>query len=309
MEAAVQVDIVPSVSTDGRAIIGGSLLKFPNVTVNALIGYGANGAVFRAGHNFLERDIAVKVWLKLRANDRRDKFFQGIEEARKIAQSHPSDNIVRIYDAGEIDGYFYATMDYFPGITARDWLKWYQPPLRRRLVLASGVVHSLTAAMDRSVRSGAVHGDPHLGNILVRYPWLPAYPSPYPSYLIVDFGTSAFTSHEKSVKRHWRVLHHTVKILLQPLDIDVLWSHMKTEHYNNTAANWMGAALTSKWYHDFFDEIKPMLDSMGAPWARHEGRLTPYPDDCVRRELERLVSSGKLKIDSETLGDGWTRED
>jgi serine/threonine protein kinase len=306
----MQASDVPSVSTDGQAIIGDSLLKFPNLTVSRVIGSGANGAVFRARHEFLERDIAVKVWLKLRAKDQRDKFSQGIEEAKKTAQSHPGGNIVQIYDAGAIDGFFYATMDFFPGITCRDWLKWYQPPLRRRLRLASGVLHSLTAAMDNAVRPGAVHGDPHLGNILVRYPWLPSdEPGSYPWFLIVDFGTSAFTSHENSVKRHWRVVHQTVKILLRPFDIDVLWSHKKTEHYSDTADRWMAAAFTSKWYHDFFDEIKEMLESLGAPWDQHPDRRSPYPDDHVRRELERLVSSGKLKLDWETLGHDWVRDD
>jgi serine/threonine protein kinase len=310
LEDAMQVTDEPSVSTDGRAIIGDSLLRFPNLTVNRVIGSGANGVLFRARQEFLERDMAVKVWLKLRPKDQSDKFFQGIEEARRTANAHPGGNIVQIYDAGAIGRFFYATMDYFPGITCRDWLTWYQPSLRRRLRLASGVLHSLTAAMDDAVRPGAVHGDPHPGNILVRYPWLPSdEPRSYPWYLIVDFGTSAFKSHEYSVKRHWRELHKTVNILLRPLDIDALWSHKKTEHYSNAADRWMAAALTSKWYHDFFDEIKPMLESLGAPWDHRPDQRTPYPDDHVRRELERLVSSGRLKLDWETLGHDWVRDD
>jgi serine/threonine protein kinase len=305
----VHVTNVSSVVDDGRAVIDGNSLRFPNLTVTRLIGKGANGAVFRARQDFLEKDMAVKVWLTLRDKDRRDKFHQGIQEARKTAQSHPGNNIVQIYDAGEVGGFLYATMDYFPGITAGDWLKWYRPPLLDRLHLARNVVRSLTAATDDSVRAGALHGDPHPGNILVRYPWIPTYPSPYPNYMIVDFGTSHFTSHDISTKRHWRILHQTVKTLLQPLDIDALWSHQKTENYSDTADTWIAAVFTSKWYHDFFDEIKPMLESLGAPWDRYPDRIKPYPDDRVRSELERLVSSGRLKLNPETLGDGWVRDD
>ena len=70
----------------------------------------------------MARDVAVKIWMKLRERDRRDKFQKGIPEARKPADADNSDVAVRIHEAGDIGCLFYTTMEYFDGITVREWL-------------------------------------------------------------------------------------------------------------------------------------------------------------------------------------------
>jgi serine/threonine protein kinase len=152
------------VADDGSIELRGKMLSFPNLRATEVIGRGANGIVIRAAHKYLDRQIAVKVWLSLREGDSRDKFYQGIEEAKKMAGLPNIRNIVRIYDAGEIEGFFYATMDYYPGVTLRAWLNDHNPSLLRRRNLASGLLHTFM----QTIHEGAFHGDPHHNNILVR---------------------------------------------------------------------------------------------------------------------------------------------
>jgi serine/threonine protein kinase len=303
---------VALIQPDGSVLIRGKTLRFPNLKATSVIGRGANGVVIRSQHSFLNKDIAIKIWLTLKEGDIRDKFYQGMNEAKKMSILGHIEGIIRIYDAGETSGYFYATMDYYPGITAKFWLENWSPPLRSRLWLARGTLLTLSYATE----DGAVHGDPHLGNILVKDPVLKetrqsTTKDRIPEFMIVDFGTSHFTRREVSVVRHWRVLHRTIKMLLRPLDIDRMWSHQKDPRLLDPATNArLADLLRAKWYYDFFDEIHPMLVSIGAYWvSKKEIGSYPYPDERVRRELERLVQCGELRLDRATLGEGWVRDD
>ena len=96
---------------DGHLMIGASLIEIPNLSFIEIIGSGANSLVFKAKHEYLDTIIAVKIWIKIKPGDKRDKFKQGIEEAKKTFRIKDS-NVVRLYDAGRVNDYFYATMDY-----------------------------------------------------------------------------------------------------------------------------------------------------------------------------------------------------
>lgn len=75
------------------------------------IGAGAHGAVFRARHRRLEREVAVKLLLRPAG-----PFVQEfLNEMRVVGQlDHP--NIIRATDAGEHEGTYFLVMEFVPGL-------------------------------------------------------------------------------------------------------------------------------------------------------------------------------------------------
>jgi serine/threonine protein kinase len=301
------------IDPDGRAVVGNVVVEVPNLAISRIIGTGANGVVFLAAHRYLARDLAVKIWLTLRHGDRRDKFAQGIAEARKAASVDESRRILRIYDAGAMGQFFYATMDYFPGITIRQWLNDYSPPLDLRALIAGTLVQE----MELLGEEGIFHGDLHTCNILIgsdyaqiveRY-LLPKIYSRPPDIRIIDFGTSHFTTTRHSIRRHWRVFNETFRMLLAPLDINRLWRASEPTS--------LDCEEICAWYRSFLVEIEPMLISVGADWlipretddvddaagaGRGTPKVIPYKNKAIAAELADLVRRGMLTVDKSTLG-------
>jgi len=202
------------VNSDGSVLVNGLEISVPNVRMEELIGVGANGLVFRAHHLFLERELAVKIWLTNKKGDRRDKFIQGIEEARKTANIGEGRRVIHIYDAGTASGVFYATMDYYRGITLAEWLRSYSPKLMRRVRFAA----FLNSEVFHITSETSFHGDLHTNNVLIkvddRGELISVERSHSPDFMIIDFGTSRFTSRGYSLRRHWQVFNETIVSLL-----------------------------------------------------------------------------------------------
>src|SRR5438128_10024836 len=87
------------VTSSGTAKLGATEIRIPNINLQSEIGRGANGVVFLGTNRFLGRKLAIKLWLPMRKGDVRDKFRQGLREARKAA-SVSGKSIPSIYDAG-----------------------------------------------------------------------------------------------------------------------------------------------------------------------------------------------------------------
>lgn len=83
--------------------------------VDEFLGQGGSGAVYRAVHLELERDVALKVVAVGggRGSDERKRFHR---EARALARlTHAG--IVRIYDFGEEEGFLFYSMELAPGMS------------------------------------------------------------------------------------------------------------------------------------------------------------------------------------------------
>ncbi|MCC5625997.1 AarF/UbiB family protein, partial [Nostoc sp. CHAB 5715] len=198
---------------DGIAI-GVEDLHFPGHLVLSEIGRGANGIVLRCRNVFLDRPEAVKVWLKLRDQDNRNKFVQGLAEARKAASAVGS-YVPQVYSAGVLGrNYFYVSMQIVEGPTlkkllspARHFIDDITPvptsTLLARVVFAQAYIHVLDELLDRDL----VHGDPHASNIIVASYDLTRRTA---RLKLLDFGTSCFSSTESLDVRHWRVVHETM---------------------------------------------------------------------------------------------------
>ena len=133
---------------DSQLKIDDKIWEKDNLIFVEEISRGANGIVFLAEDPFLERKVAFKIWNKIRPFDIRDKYKQGLLEARKawdakkltISWHDPKldnldfisdesdilsiNNIVGdIYYAGNAFGYFYTVMEYIKGFTLKNILE------------------------------------------------------------------------------------------------------------------------------------------------------------------------------------------
>lgn len=297
----------------GDAIsIAQRLIAIPNVRPTVLVGAGANGVVVRGEHKYLNRIVAVKIWLQRRPGDDRDKIMQGIEECRKAA-AIDSSGVARIFDVGMLDGCVYAVMEYVDGVTLKTWLCDYAPNLFTRMVVAE----RLTNEVFRCYFEGIVHGDVHGGNVMI----LPPYRSRLinriadASIVLVDFGTSCFSGRRNSETRHWRVFTQTYADLLKPFDI------RRFDMLPTKAAD--GLERLAK-YINFLDVVKEILYSFNlrprAPsddsvdWVAPPQDTSPFfLHERWGPEIRRLFLSGQLKLTPELIGireDGaWPSKD
>lgn len=87
--------------------------KIGGCRIVSKLGQGGMGAVFRARHETLGREVAIKL-LPPAYTQNPEYVHRFLREARAAAQlQHP--NVVQVYDAGELNGQFYITMELVDG--------------------------------------------------------------------------------------------------------------------------------------------------------------------------------------------------
>ncbi len=146
--------------------VAGSELR-PGTTVagcriEALIGRGGMGAVYRAEEEGLGRKVALKVIAPELAQD--ERFRERFLRESKIAASLDHPHVVPIYQAGEEEGLLFLAMRYVEGtdlakLVAQEGAL--QP--RRTVELLSQVAEALDAAHEK----GLVHRDVKPSNVLI----------------------------------------------------------------------------------------------------------------------------------------------
>jgi Tol biopolymer transport system component/predicted Ser/Thr protein kinase len=149
---------VPSTEQAPRLAPGDALGPY---RIEALIGSGGMGEVYRAHDTRLDRDVAVKVLPLHVAGDTRLK--RRLErEARALATlSHP--HICPVYDVGEHEGVDYLVMEYLEGETLARRLTRGALPLGEALRRAVEIAD----ALDKAHRGGVVHRDLKPGNVML----------------------------------------------------------------------------------------------------------------------------------------------
>ena len=160
----------------GDLHIGDSLLGYE---IEALIGRGGMGVVYRARDRALDRKVALKLIAPELA------AFTGFR-ARFLAESrlaasleHP--NVVPIYAAGEQDDLLYIAMRYVEGSDLKRILMDGPLPPDRTIAICSQVASALDAAHEL----GLVHRDVKPSNVLV---------DPHDHAFLVDFGLTRLVS-------------------------------------------------------------------------------------------------------------------
>jgi len=134
---------------------------FPDYELQALVGRGGMGAVYRARHKKLDRLVAIKLLLPDLVGD--PSFAERFEgEARTMAKlAHPG--IVGLFDFGRSGPWFFLVMEYVDGANLRELLA--QGNLRPHEVL--GYVGQLCDALQYAHDHRVVHRDIKPENLLV----------------------------------------------------------------------------------------------------------------------------------------------
>ena len=127
--------------------------------IQAPLGAGGMGEVYRARDTRLDRTVAIKVLPEHVAADLKQRFER---EAKTVAAlSHP--HICPVFDVGEQDGVNYLVMEYLDGETLAQRLEKGALPLDQALTVAIEIAD----ALDKAHRQGIVHRDLKPGNIML----------------------------------------------------------------------------------------------------------------------------------------------
>jgi WD40 repeat protein len=144
-----------------------------------VLGQGGFGTVYRARDTRSGRDVALKVLRRDRApnRDAADRFRR---DALIVALlDHP--NVVRLHEAGEIDGVLYLDAELVRGETLEDRLRHAPLPFRA----AAELVRKVASALDHAHAREVVHRDVKPSNILLDEKGEPR---------LTDFGLARLTS-------------------------------------------------------------------------------------------------------------------
>jgi tetratricopeptide (TPR) repeat protein/predicted Ser/Thr protein kinase len=150
--------------------------------LEALLGEGGMGQVFRARDTRLGRPVAIKM-IRAERGQRPDFRIRFQREARATAAlNHP--HICTLYDVGEQEGTSYLVMEYVEGQTLASRLREGPLPLDQLLRRAAEVSQALAAAHER----GIIHRDLKPANLMLTAAGVK----------VLDFGLAKFTGPEAS---------------------------------------------------------------------------------------------------------------
>lgn len=184
---------------NSKLLIGGS--EFLNYEIKKKIGSGGNGNVYLVRNLVLEREEALKVWIKRKKTDTRDKLKQGLYEVQKLARVN-GNSAVQIYTAQEFNGHLIATMEYFNGQTLKDII------IGKSAKQICMILRYYLDAIEQTSKWDTFHGDAHENNVLIRESIIE-----YENMIelkLCDFGTFFFKGKDLSLERHWSTVRKTI---------------------------------------------------------------------------------------------------
>ena len=130
--------------------------------IQRIVGAGGMGTVFKATDGELRRVVALKVLPKDKAKN--PTLVSRFKAEAQAAAHLNHDNIVRVYDHGEVDGFLFIAMEYISGVDVHQLME-RQGTLspKRSLDIVKQVTRALTHAFEKNI----VHRDIKPSNLMI----------------------------------------------------------------------------------------------------------------------------------------------
>jgi Protein kinase domain len=130
--------------------------------IEATVGRGGMGVVYRAWDPALDRRVAIK--LISAQHTQEPGFRERFKRESRLAASIRHPNVITVFRAGEDDGHLFIAMDYVEGTDLKALIR-----SRGRLdpKLAAQIVYQIGIALDAAHAKGLVHRDVKPANVLI----------------------------------------------------------------------------------------------------------------------------------------------
>ncbi len=160
---------------------GADLPRIPGFEIEAEVGRGGMGVVYRAWDTKLARTVALKIVAGGPTTSSRERRHW-LSEARCVTRvNHP--NIVKIHDADEYGGWLYLVLEFVPGGSLSERARGPLPPQD-----AAELMKTVSAAIAAVHQAGLLHLDLNPSNILLDSPHDASWKNAAPR--VADFGIS-----------------------------------------------------------------------------------------------------------------------
>ncbi|HRN67773.1 MAG TPA: protein kinase [Promineifilum sp.] len=270
------------------SLVGQTLNK--RYRLEALLGDGGMGTVYRSADLNLERQVAIKL---MHSHFARQEEFRArlVQEARTAAQlDHPS--IVRVYDFGESELGLFIAMEYVDGGSLRDHLRRLQRlqkylPLIQCLQIGIQIAEALDYAHNRKI----IHRDVKPGNIILKRLSRPDEAGAQPfRALLTDFGLVKLQEGNSLTQSGATVGTPTY---MSPEQCEGRELDNRSDLYS------LGIVL----YELIANRLPFTFQTLTEAIAAHRNGLTPPPVSSVRPEVPPIIDALLERATAKAPGD------
>lgn len=252
---------------------------FAGYRLEAELGRGGMGVVYRAQQERLGRNVALKLIAPQYAGD--PAFRQRFERESRLAAQIDHPHIIPVYEAGEAEGLLFIAMRYVPGHDLSSEVMAGGPlPLDRAL----RIVGQVASALDAAHANGLVHRDVKPANVLLSGQGEDEHP------YLTDFGLSKRAASDSGLTR--------TGVFLGTVDY-IAPEQLHGKHVDARADVY---ALTCLLFHAITGEVPfPREDDMAAMFA-HANLPPPTVTErapALPAGLDAVIARGMAKDPAE----------